>query len=90
MSIPHPATSDNAPESYNRKVGFAILCPITSQIKSYPFEVGFPEGFKVAGVVLADQVKNLDWQERQASFHCKAPSVVLTQVLGKLRAILDF
>ena len=79
-----------SPESYNRKVGLAILCPITSRIKGYPFEVGFPEGSKVNGVVLSDQVKNLDWKARNATFFCKAPSAVLREVLSKLEAILEY
>jgi len=50
-----------SPEPYNRKVGLAVLCPITSRAKGYPFEVKLPDGFKVSGVVLSDQVKNLEW-----------------------------
>lgn len=56
-----------SPSAYNGKVGLAILCPITSQVKGYPFEVAIPSGSKLAGVVLADQVKNLDWRVRKAS-----------------------
>jgi len=79
-----------SPEPYNRKVGLAVLCPITSQIKGYPFEVKLPDNFKVSGVVLSDQVKNLDWKARKASFCCSAPSDVLRQVLNKLGTILDY
>lgn len=43
-----------SPRSYNAKVGLAILCPLTSQIKGYPFEVILPEGFKVQGAILSD------------------------------------
>ncbi|MBU8914279.1 MAG: endoribonuclease MazF [Spirochaetales bacterium] len=78
-----------SPEPYNRKVGLAILCPITSRVKGYPFEVGLPDDLEVSGVVLSDQVKNLDWKTRKASFCCKAPSEVLKRVLGKLGAILN-
>lgn len=77
-----------SPEPYNRKVGLTILCPITSRVKGYPFEVNLPEKFKVSGVVLSDQVKSLDWKTREATFCCKAPSGILNQVLGKLGAIL--
>ena len=79
-----------SPESYNRKVGLAILCPITSQVKGYPFEVEIPETSKAAGVVLSDQIKNLDWRARKAAFCCKSPSGVLKQVHAKLGAILGF
>ena len=44
-----------SPASYNGKVGLAVLCPITSQIKGYPFEVAIPEGLRVSGAILADQ-----------------------------------
>ena len=56
-----------SPERYNRKVGLALACPITSQVKGYPFEVPIPPGLEVSGVVLADQVKSLDWKARKAS-----------------------
>ncbi len=79
-----------SPEPYNRKVGLAVLCPITSRAKGYPFEVKLPDGFKVSGVVLSDQVKNLDWKARKASFCCRAPSDVLRQALNKLGTILDY
>src|SRR5438270_8099109 len=56
-----------SPRAYNGRVGLALLCPITSQVKGYPFEVPLPDGLAVAGVVLADQVKSLDWRARQAA-----------------------
>ena len=56
-----------SPAAYNGKVGLALLCPITGRIKGYPFEVGIPSGFGVAGVILADQVKSLDWRRRKAT-----------------------
>jgi len=57
-----------SPGSYNGKVGLAILCPITNQVKGYPFEVGIPPGLNVSGVVLSDQAKSLDWRVRKAEF----------------------
>jgi mRNA interferase MazF len=76
------------PQAYNRKVGLAILCPITSQVKGYPFEVPLPEGLPIAGVILADQVKSLDWRVREAELICQAPEFVLREVIVKLRALL--
>ncbi len=49
-----------SPAAYNRKVGLAVFCPITNQIKGYPFEVMIPHGLRVSGAVLSDQVKNLE------------------------------
>ena len=73
---------------YNRKVGMAIMCPITNQIKGYPFEVVIPEGLEVSGAVLSDQVKCLDWKARRAEFVCKLPVRITKQVLKKLGTLI--
>ena len=78
-----------SPESYNRKVGLALFCPITSQVKGYPFEVSLPHGIQVSGVVLSDQVKNLDWKAREASFCCSVPKETIHEVLNKLGTLID-
>jgi len=78
-----------SPAAYNGKVGLAILCPITSQVKGYPFEVGIPSGLEVSGVVLSDQVKSLDWRARKAAFICKLPRTATAEVLGKLGTLLS-
>ena len=78
-----------SPEAYNRKVGLALLCPITSQVKGYPFEVLLPQGLEVSGVVLADQVKSLDWKVRHASFCCALPKETMHDVLNKLGTLID-
>ena len=62
-----------SPAAYNGRVGLAILCPLTSQVKGYPFEVRVPEGLPVEGVILADQAKSLDWRAREAEVLCTAP-----------------
>ena len=54
-----------SPRAYNGKVGLAIMCPITNQSKGYPFEVALPKEAKVSGVILADQVKSLDWPSEE-------------------------
>ena len=77
-----------SPRSYNEPSGLAILCPVTSQIKNYPFEVLLPAALPIAGAVLADQVRSLDWRARRASLICKLPKPVTEEVLGKLRALL--
>jgi len=78
-----------SPASYNGKVGLAVLCPITSQVKGYPFEVLIPSGLKVAGAVLSDQVKNLDWRARQAQFLCRLPKRTVVEVLQKLGTLIS-
>ncbi len=78
-----------SPASYNGKVGLAILCPITGQVKGYPFEVDVPRGLAVGGVVLSDQVKSLDWRARRAKFLCKLPPGATLDVLDKLATLLS-
>ncbi len=77
-----------SPAAYNGKVGLALLCPVTSQVKGYPFEVGIPNGLPVAGVILADQVKSLDWRRRNATLIAALPSGTVAAVLRKVSALL--
>ncbi len=73
-----------SPEEYNRKTGLAIFCPITSQVKGYPFEVKLPAGLPVNGVVLADQVKSLDWRVREAALIKKLPMRIVNETTDLL------
>ncbi len=77
-----------SPKSYNTKTGLAIFCPITSQIKGYPFEVVLPEGMPISGAILSDQVKSLDWRARNAGLICVLPSEITSEVLQKLNTLL--
>ena len=77
-----------SPASYNGKVGLAVFCPITSQVKGYPFEVIIPPGLSVTGAVLADQVKSLDWRARRADLIGRLPAVVVDDILVKVRTLL--
>ncbi len=61
---------------------------MTSREKGYPFEVLLPRDLPVAGVILADQVKSLDWRARSAAFAGRVPAEVLDDVLLKLGALL--
>lgn len=74
--------------AYNGKVGLALLCPITNRVKGYPFEVALPPGLKTTGVVLADQVKSLDWRARSARRIAIVPPAVVLEVLNKLALLL--
>src|SRR6476619_5285269 len=78
-----------SPAAYNGKVGLAILCPITNQIKGYPFEVVIPLGLAVTGAVLSDQVKSLDWRARMASFICALPPATIEEILQKLNTLVS-
>jgi mRNA interferase MazF len=77
-----------SPQSYNAKVGLVILCPITSKIKGYPFEVILPSNLSIGGAILSDQVKSLDWQARKAELICKLPVSIVTDTLQQLTTLL--
>lgn len=77
-----------SPGAYNGRVGLAILCPITNQIKSYPFEVLIPSGLAVSGAILSDQAKSLDWRAREAELICRLPENIIAETLQKLSALL--
>lgn len=75
------------PYAYNRASGLAILCPVTSRAKGYPFECRLPEGLPVQGVVLSDHARSLDWQARHIAFICPAPIEVVEDATAKLHAL---
>ena len=76
-----------SPEKYNKKTGLAVCCPITSNIKGYPFEV-VVSGKKINGAVLADHLKNLDWKVRKAKFIEKASDDIVNQCSLKIAALI--
>lgn len=78
-----------SPAAYNGKVGLAILCPITSQVKGYPFEVLLPAGSEIKGAVLSDQVKSLDWKARKAEYAGKLPTPLFNEVVQKLGTLIQ-
>lgn len=77
-----------SPATYNRRSGLALMCPITSRIKGYPFEVDLPQGLDICGAVLADHVKSLDWRTRRAEPAGKVPAAILRDVLARLAPLL--
>jgi mRNA interferase MazF len=78
-----------SPKAYNAKVGLMLCCPITNQAKGYPFEVDIRGDPHVSGVVLADQVKCLDWQARGIRKKGVASRAELEETLEKLKALLE-
>lgn len=78
-----------SPRSYNAKTNLAIICPITSQAKGYPFEVAVTGSGKISGVVLSDHVKNLDWKQRRAAKAGKVSSPTLRSVRERIAALLE-
>lgn len=78
-----------SPEAYNYKTSLLLVCPITSQVKNYPFEVKIPSGLQIQGVILSDQVKSLDWKARNAQYVCRVPEVIVQKVIEKIRVLID-
>jgi mRNA interferase MazF len=77
-----------SPRSYNGKVGLALFCPITSQIKGYPFEVVVGPGGKAKGAILSDQPKSLDWRARDARKFDAVSDEVMREVLVRIAALV--
>jgi mRNA interferase MazF len=78
-----------SPAPYNARTGLALVCPITSQVKGYPFEVPLPLGLPVTGVVLADHLKSLDWRARRADFVATVPDAVVDEALARIALLIE-
>jgi mRNA interferase MazF len=73
-----------SPSAYNAKSSLALVCPLTRQIKGYPFEVLVPDGLPVAGAILVDQLRSADWRARQAKRIGRASKEILNDVRARL------
>ena len=74
--------------SFNRKMGFVFVCPVRTTKRRNPFYVPIPEGEKVTGVIMTDQLRSLDHRARKATFISKCPVVLLQEVLMHIEPIL--
>jgi len=73
---------------YNRASGVAVVCPLTSKRKPYPFSLPITVG-GVEGAVLVDQLKSMDWSGRGAEFHSKAPASMMSKVRKYIAVLLE-
>ena len=78
-----------SPTKFNRRTKLAICCPITSQHKRSAFEIVLPKGLDVEGVVLAHQVRSIDWRARDSKFLARVSDEIVDDVLITLLSILD-
>lgn len=78
-----------SPAKYNNLSSLALMCPITSQSKGFPFEVRLMDEMITSGVILSDQVKSFDWQARRVKFVERAPDALIEEVLAKLETLLS-
>ena len=74
-------------KEYNQKSNLAIICPITSKIKGYPFEVRINS--IIQGVILSDQIRSIDWKSRNAAFIEKIPEEILKEILENVDLLLN-
>jgi len=74
---------------YNGRVGLCVLCPITNKQKGYAYEVLIPFGLSVTGVVMADQVKSVDWQGRDIEYIDRMPPAVVTEVFEFVVSLIE-
>lgn len=77
-----------SPASYNKASGLALVCPITSKNKGYPFDVELPADLSISGFIQADQLKSVDWQARQARLAAHLPANILQEVQARLEPLL--
>ena len=74
--------------SFNRKMGFVFVCPISTTKRKNPFYVPIPESEKVTGIIMTDQLRSLDHRARKAIFISMCPEVLLQEVLMHIEPIL--
>ena len=78
-----------SPGLYNAKSDLAWICPVTSKVKGYPFEVPLPKSVAVSGVVLADQVRSLDYRRRRIEFIGRLPPALCDEIRAKAQRMLE-
>lgn len=75
-------------KAYNQKIGLALFCPITSKEKGYPFEVKIV-GKKITGCVLSDQIKSLDWTERNIEYIEESNKDIIEEIIEKIELLIE-
>ena len=74
--------------AFNRKLGFAFVCPLSTTNRRNRFYVPIPYGLSVNGVVMCDQMRSLDYVARNAQFLCECPDELFAEVLARIKPIL--
>jgi len=77
------------PKGYNDKTSLVVGCPVTNEAKGYPFEVSVSGTADVTGVILADQVKSLDWRARQADLKGRVDLKTVQLVRSLVKRLLN-
>ncbi|MEV2910540.1 type II toxin-antitoxin system PemK/MazF family toxin [Paenibacillus larvae] len=77
-----------SPKLFNATTNLAVVCPITSRVKNYLFEVHLPDIMKTKGVILVHQLKSADWRSRKLEIREKAPQEIIDEVIEKIHTFL--
>ncbi len=77
-----------SPQAYNQRSSLALLMPITTHQKGYPFEVLLPDGLQVQGVILVDQIRCLDWKARRVQFVDAVSEDIIAEVQAKIHPLI--
>jgi mRNA interferase MazF len=75
-------------KGFNKATGLALVCPITSKIKGFNLEVVLPDGLNTTGVILAFQLKTVDWVESQIKYVESVPAETMEEVASKLHTLI--
>lgn len=74
--------------AFNQRLGFIFVCPISTTKRQNPFYIPIPSGEAVTGVVMADQLRSLDYRARKASLISESSELLLQEVLRRIKPIL--
>ena len=69
-------------------MGFVFVCPISNTQRKNPFYIPILSTKVVTGIIMADQLRSLDYRARQASFMGECPKDLLEEVLKRIKPIL--
>ena len=78
-------------KDFNDKTSLVVLCPITrshTRERRNPFAIAIPQGLQIDGVILADQIRTMDWRAREAEFICSLPTETVDAVLERIGVLL--
>lgn len=77
-----------SPKRFNQVTGYAAVCPISNTNREWGFHIPIPDGLAVQGVIISDQLKNLDWKTRNAEIKGEAPDDLVNQVVQVIHTYL--
>jgi mRNA interferase MazF len=76
------------PKAYNGRTGLCVVCPATLRAKGYAFGVPNPSKQEPNSVIVADQIRTVDWRVRDIKFIHKVAPGILDQVVARIEALI--